>query len=355
MNNYIYEIFIILLILCSNFINTSDNIHKNIDLTNIENTKVMSNKRNLILGVIVKFSWIKIAPFFKSLIRANYQNCDIIMFVNWVSPIVIKYLESFGIIVYKIPNEYKDKKIDRFRWKLYTSFLKEKKDKYNLVMSLDIRDTIIQDNIFKFYENHKPFLGFSIEDLNLNQKDNKEWIVNSFGIELHKTIMMERIICAGTIWGTANIFFEFANKLLETLLAYPKATDQCIVNYLIYHEHYLKDFLVRSDDYGLVMTIGFTLRENIILDSQKNILNFNGQIAPIVHQYDRFPDILKIIVNKYSPESINAKIKSNTLIIFILLECFTIALLFKSIIAFYSVKKCSKPSILTNKINYYQI
>ncbi len=353
MIKYMYNIFIVILILSSHFINTSDNAQINIGSSNIKNTQMVKHKKNLILGVIVRFSWFIISPFFKSLIKVHYQNCDIIMFVNWVSPIVIKYLKSFGVIVYKVPDEYKRKQINRFRWKLYTDFLKKKKDEYNLIMTADIRDTIFQDNIFKFYENHKPFLGFSIEDSNLDQITNKKWIVDTFGTELHKTIMNERIINAGTVWGTANIFFEFANKLLETLLLHPKATDQCIVNYIIYHEKLFKDLLVRSDDYGLVMTIGLTLREKIVFDSQNNILNFNGQIAPIIHQYNRKPDIVKIIQNKYCPESIFAEIINNTLIFFVLLEFFTISLLLKSINAFYRDKKLKKTNIFINKyINY---
>ena len=50
------------------------------------------------------------------------------------------------------------------------------------------------------------------------------------------------------------------------------------------------------------MTIGLSNRSNIIIDKNKNILNFRSEIATVIHQYNRKPDIVKIIEDKYCPE-----------------------------------------------------
>ena len=52
------------------------------------------------------------------------------------------------------------------------------------------------------------------------------------------------------------------------------------------------------------MTIGKTRREDIHLDSENNILNFRGEIASVVHQYDRKHDIASTVINKFCPELI---------------------------------------------------
>ena len=97
-----------------------------------------------------------------------------------------------------------------------------------------------------------------------------------------ESICNERIINAGTIWGTLNQFLEFSNILYQKLQIYPEAADQSVVNYLIYHEKILKDSLkIISDEFGPVMTIGLTKRKNINLDSKNNILNYKGQVASI--------------------------------------------------------------------------
>ena len=50
------------------------------------------------------------------------------------------------------------------------------------------------------------------------------------------------------------------------------------------------------------MTIGLTESKKIILDEEDNILNFKGEIASVIHQYDRNADIMLKVMNKYCPE-----------------------------------------------------
>ena len=59
-----------------------------------------------------------------------------------------------------------------------------------------------QKDIFKYYENNKSILVFALEDENFSSRVNKNWFIDAFGKNIHKTIENERIICAGTILGT---------------------------------------------------------------------------------------------------------------------------------------------------------
>jgi len=264
----------------------------------------LSAKKNVLLGIIVNYSWEKILPFIKSLNNANFINSDIIMFISGLTKSVINNLKSFGINVYNIPNRFSDiQHIYKDRWKIYQDFLTNNKDKYNLVLSVDIKDTIFQNEFFSLYENYSNILGFSFEDLTLENSTNKYWIIERFGNDLYKKLKNKRIINAGTIWGTINTFLEFSSILYKNLLIYPEAIDQSVVNYLIYHENILGNCTkISSDEYGPVITLGLTNRKNIVLDKNNNILNYNGQIASIIHQYDRHPDIKRIIKEKYCPE-----------------------------------------------------
>ncbi len=154
-------------------------------------------------------------------------------------------------------------------------------------------------------------MGVAIEDGTLNQPTNKQWIIGVCGEKVHKTIMTERIICVGSIWGTSFVFFEFSNLFFQKLLEYPHSIEQGIANYLFYHDKIFRDYLVKSDNYGPVMTIGLTQRSNIHLDSKGNILNFNGKIAAVIHQYDRKKDIVKIIKKKFCPQLLKPFISNN--------------------------------------------
>ena len=174
----------------------------------LNSTQSLNNKKNVILGIIQKYSIDDILPFFKSLLKAQFHNCDIVMFVRNVSQILVDYLKSINVFVYQISEEYKNVSVINLRWKMYVDFLKEKKNEYNLVLSVDVRDTIFQKDVFKYYKNNTNFLGIAIEDDILNETINKNWIIKCLGPKKHESIMNERIICIGTFWGSLNKFLE---------------------------------------------------------------------------------------------------------------------------------------------------
>ena len=238
---------------------------------------------------------------------AKFNNCECIIFVASISQRTIKKIESCGVTVYPIPEKFVNISIVNSRWKIYEDYLNDNQGKYNLVFTTDIRDTFFQSDVFNYYESTKPFLGLAIEDGTLTEKMNKEWIINAFGEDLHKTIANERIICLGTIWGTPDKVKDFSKIMWEKLISeWSKrlyVVDQGIGNYLIYHDKMFSDCLVKSNNTnGFVMTIGLSKRKNIILDKNNNILNGNGLIGAVIHQYDRYPDIVNMAIMKYCPE-----------------------------------------------------
>jgi len=302
-------------------LNLNGNIINNYKLFNfkIKNKKYSNLKKNLVIGAFIKYNWDTIEPFFNSFIKAGFSNCDCIMFIRDISKDIIFKMKSYGVTILKIPDKFKNMKIINYRWKIYEDFLKDKKDKYNLVFTADIRDVFFQNNIFNFYQNIQPFLGISLEDGTLSQKINKKWIIKAYGEKIYKIIKNERIICVGTIWGTTDKFYEFSKimwkKLSSNWSLKNNVIEQAVCNYLIYIEKLFNDCLkISKNRDGPVMTIGLTKRENIKMDSQNNILNENGQIASVIHQYDRKKDIVKIVRFKYRTQTKNInKINNNSI------------------------------------------
>ena len=272
--------------------------------SNILNAKTKLVKKNLLIGAFIKYEWQLIEPFFLSFISVGFENCECVMFVKKISENTINKIKSLGIIVHKIPDKYADINIINLRWKIYADFLKDNIDKYNLVFTTDLRDSFFQLDVFKFYNSSRPFLGIAIEDGTLSEKRNKNWIINAYGSDLHKTIKDERIICIGTIWGTPDKFLKFSSVMWEKLSSNyslsHKVIEQAVTNYIIYHDKMFNNCLLKSDNKdGRVMTIGLTRSKDIKLDSENNILNGKGEIAAVIHQYDRSQNISKYIRNKY--------------------------------------------------------
>ena len=268
------------------------------------NKNLKIKKKNLLIGAVKNYNWKKIEPFFKSLKKADFKNCDCIIFVDNMTQFTINKIISYGVIVHKVPNMYKKLKIINYRWKIYVDFLINNTDKYKLVFSTDLRDVFFQKDIFKFYENKKSFLGVAIEDGKLSERVNKNWIIKAYGEDLYKTIENEKIICIGSVWGTVDKFSEFSSimwkKLNSKWSIINNVIEQAVANYLIYHDKMFNDCLIKSENSnGPVMTIGLTKKRNIRLDSENNILNGKGEIAAVIHQYDRKRDIVRKVINKY--------------------------------------------------------
>ena len=229
------------------------------------------------------------------------------MFVGNMTEETIEKIKSCGVKVYPIPENYSHLSLNNYRWKLYGDYLNKKNGKYKLVLTTDLKDSIFQKDLFKLYENHKPFLGISKEDLYLSEHMNREWLENAYGINVVRFLRNKRIVCAGTLWGTVDKFIEASNILWEKLSSQwsvkLEVNEQAIFNYLIYVEHFLSDYLVISDnESGPVMTIGSTHYKYITFDSEDNILNEKGEVAAVVHQYETKPYVTRKVVNKYCPE-----------------------------------------------------
>ena len=266
-------------------------------------------KKNLLIGAITNYAWEYVAPFFKSYQRAGFENCDCVMFVANMSESTIEKIKSCGVTVLQIPDNIKNERIINSRWKIYEDFIKANPEKYNLVFTADVRDVFFQRDVFKLYENYRSFLGIAIEDGDISDdpKYNKKWIIDAYGEDIYNMIAHERIFCVGTVWGTADKFCEFASIMWDKLgsdwARRKNVIEQGVSNYLIYHDKMFADSLIKSDNQsGYVMTIGLTKRENIKLDSNNNILNGKGEIAAVVHQYDRKIDIVWKVINKFCPE-----------------------------------------------------
>lgn len=283
------------------------NIKNSINNNNIYkqdfNLRILDNKKkNLIMGIIVGYPWAKIELYFTSLFKSGYKNYDIVMFIAFMSQRTTEKLKSFGVIALQIPDKYiKSKyKCANYRFLLYREYLIENQEKYNMVLLTDVRDTYFQRDIFQFYENKKSFLAVFLEEGNLTEKTNKDWLLKFMEQNEYDTIANKTIICSGTILGTTDKIIEISLGIWEITKVKIKIADQAALNYLIYYKKLINENeLIFNDNHGPLMTIGIPRRKNIALDNETNILNYNGEIAAVIHQYDRHKYFVEKMMEKY--------------------------------------------------------
>jgi len=277
--------------------------NSNFILLSIIKKIIGENKKNLVIGVIDRLSWIQVKPFFISYIKAHFKNCDCVIFYRGIKRKTLNRIRSLGIITFKIPKRYKRMKINNVRYKIYEDYLSDKLDKYNVVLHVDLRDTYFQKDFFKIYKNKKHFIGLALEDGNITDNISSSWMKNQYGIEIYEELKNKTIICSGTIWGTVDKFFELVKNIwkeIEKKSPYKYSIhDQTAEAYLIYHKKMFNDCIITSDIYsGPVMTVGLS-NKNFSYDPEDNLLNSKGDIAAVIHQYDRKPNMVEIVNKKF--------------------------------------------------------
>ena len=74
-------------------------------VNNIYNYNNNTHKKNLLIGVLSNYNWEVVEPFFVSFKNAKFENCDCIIFVNNILSETKKKIQSFGVIIYEVPNK----------------------------------------------------------------------------------------------------------------------------------------------------------------------------------------------------------------------------------------------------------
>ena len=103
------------------------------------------------------------------------------------------------------------------------------------------------------------------------------------------------------------------------------------IRFAIYYKKlFANDTIITNENKNSpILTLGVASNESFIIDSKDNILNINGEIAAIVHQYDRHKNIVIKVMKKYC----NDLMEKNTL------NIFTFNIFIFLIIVLYKLKK----------------
>ena len=138
--------------------------------------------------------------------------------------------------------------------------------------------------------------------------------------------------------------------------------DQSSINYIVYYKKIFNDRIIKSDNNcGPVMTIGLSDETKFQYDSEENLLTYNGEVAAVIHQYNRKSKITEISKRKFcSQTNISNAPHSNDekssviiyiLIILVVIIMITIALIFLGLRNLTKLKKKKKKSFRKVRIN----
>ena len=282
-------------------------------------------KENVILGIVHRLEYPQLAPFIESY-RAFGGKSKLHLFVLGVSPESLKKLEGPGISlepyfyisirmrqpllvfwsIWKRMFASRDmagkcamgKKVFHLfslRFVLYYEYLLKHRGQYENVLMTDLRDAYVQRDPFS--DNLGPgvhcFLEASTQLIG-KCRANTRMVQASFGREAVAELAACPVSCAGTVMGDVESALKYLERMIEAFCSLRKmvaGSDQGVHNYLLHHGRIPN--LVLHDNYSSsVFTAGCEKPETILFNDRNQIIRKDGAVYPVLHQYDRHPDIM---------------------------------------------------------------
>jgi len=286
--------------------------------------KPFVRKKNLILTVMHGYDYPFVEPFIRSL-QSTGCAADLVIFISdKVSKTTKRVLKKRGAILIEFTSKYpfipsyradfenmvSTITINNYRFIFYLRYLLEAGKDYQDVMLTDIRDVIFQRN--PFGEDLKGNICFFLEDpvqtfsySELNYK----WLTDATDAGTASKFINDTVSCAGvTIGGVSRIidYLKYIKSKLDFRAELPWGLDQGIHNSYVYNVK-PAGMVVYKSEHPFVYNMG--AYQVYKLNSKNEVVNKEDKPYQIIHQYDRFGELLELMKSKYTGNRLMQKFK----------------------------------------------
>lgn len=262
-----------------------------------------SGGRDLVMGFASGYPVATIRPFVELLLTAGAFLGKGVLFVKPEDAELMAYLQSRGLsVAFYDPQAHSVTNLVMARYFSYFDYLRsriQEGKRYRNILLTDVRDVIFQ----------KPLFGVSCDELEFHYEAasprigecewNSLWIRKSFGEETLARFADRRISCAGTVSGRTLGILRYLAQMQVLMLRLPDEVkegsggDQGVHNYIL-HSGLLTEARV-LDNFEQVATLNYVSGTEVHADKNGCVVNPNGAISEIAHQWDRHPHLTAAI------------------------------------------------------------
>jgi hypothetical protein len=179
----------------------------------------------------------------------------------------------------------------------YLAFLEGWVDGASHVLLTDVRDVLFQADPFSYAPDDGLVLAMHKRSLTLGtEPTNARWLDYAYGRERWKSFANHPVSCAGTTMGTMGAVREYLTRMsaeiirLTPRLVGQDGLDQGVHNFLL-NTGQLPPARLAENGNGPFATLHGEDLAVFHRDSRRRLLNRNGSVVPIVHQFDRIPGL----------------------------------------------------------------
>lgn len=266
--------------------------------------------KNLIIGGFTNYGINQLKPWVLSAKEVIGKNDDIVLCYGNASEETLTWLRQHGVITFAMP-EKPGIPIHVLRFLSIYDFLHFHHDLYDCVVTTDVKDVYFQKNPFTFLKDRK--LVVASEGLRYkNEPWGNENLFQTYGPYVYDQFKENEIFNVGTFGGESEyvkdmVFHIFSNGTNRPI----PIVDQAVFNVLINTKPF-KDITTKTTQWAV--ELGTVMDPSKIEQFRPNLLfpepifengqvkDWTGQVFPIVHQYDRVPELKKFVQVKYNQD-----------------------------------------------------
>lgn len=166
------------------------------------------------------------------------------------------------------------------------------------VLLSDVRDVLFQSDPFSSLPARGLVVSLEADGVTLASNPyNTTWLDHALGRDAWSRIGDRRVSCVGTTLGSRGAVIKYLTQLCGELLERAErcgaafGPDQALHNWLLWTGR-LGPVTFSENGRGPVATVSCQDLAIFARDSLGRLLNANGRPASVVHQYDRFPELV---------------------------------------------------------------
>lgn len=172
------------------------------------------------------------------------------------------------------------------------------------ILLSDIRDVLFQAAPLES-EIHGVYVGMENPEICLIDEDyNRAWIEDAYGDHILTQMQAAQISCSGVTYGDRKSMLAYIEVMINEFLNMPyeimsnRIYDQAMHNKLLF-ENRIADVNYCQPFQSNIVTLGLYAEQDIPVQDEK-VLNHDGSVIPIVHQYDRHENLQQQLMECYS-------------------------------------------------------
>ena len=197
--------------------------------------------------------------------------------------------------------EFRLQGLQSLRYRHYADRL-NRGDGIDRVLLSDVRDVIFQDDPFKWICSE---LDVFLEDENVTLGApgfNSMWIRDLYGDAVLRTYEEQTVSCSGVTGGTRSGVARYSDALAAELRRFDiplGPRDQAAHNWLL-RSGRLPDATAHPNQMSGVFTVSVQFPPGLSPESE--VLNSDGSLPAVVHQYDRWPSLYEALLQRLTRE-----------------------------------------------------